>query len=134
MKNILLKIVQIFIIILLGVAIVVILKGIYSRIQDERTINKGVEALKSEMQKFDQENSDLNKLVEYFNSTEFQEKEIREKLNLVKDGERVVLVQGGGENMENNISHGDREKSVIITSRANYYHWWEYFFGDNFNN
>ncbi len=119
---------QILVIIILVVLIFVIVRVIYFRVQDERTINEGVEALQSEMEKFDQENKDLNKLVKYFNSTDFQEKEIKEKLNLVKEGEKVVFVQGSNKKIDEASDDG-RKESDVVTVHANYYYWWKYFFG-----
>ncbi len=125
----LLKQVQVLVIIILVVLIFVIARVIYFRVQDERNINQGVEALQSEMEKFDQENKDLNKLVKYFNSTDFQEKEIKGKLNLVKEGEKVVFVQGNRSGDDNGELTGEKGLSAITTVHTNYYYWWKYFFG-----
>lgn len=128
LRQILLKQVQILIIVILVVLLFVIIRVIYFRVQDERNINKGVEALQAEMEKFDQENKDLNKLVKYFNSTDFQEKEIKGKLNLVKEGEKVVFVQGN-RNSDDEDLIAEQRRGDIITVHANYYYWWKYFFG-----
>ena len=124
------RLLQILIMLVLIVFIFVILRGIYFRIQDERSINEGVEALQLEVKKFDQENKDLNKLVKYFDSIEFQEKEIKDKLNLVKDGEKVVFIQGSRSDQENTELRNGKNDSIITTTHANYYYWWKYFFGD----
>jgi cell division protein FtsB len=121
---------QLLAILILVVLIFVIVRGIYFRVQDERNINKGVEALKSEVEKFDQENKDLNKLVKYFDSVEFQEKEIKNKLNLVREGEKVVFVQGNRNNEGELVLDGGQEIDNIITTHANYYYWWKYFFNN----
>jgi len=127
--KIFLKLFQLLVVLVLVVLIFVVMRGIYFRIQDERNINKGVEALKSEVEKFDQENKDLNKLVEYFDSVEFQEKEIKRKLNLVKEGERVVFIQGSRGSEGRGVINNDEETDNIITTHAAYYYWWKYFFG-----
>jgi cell division protein FtsB len=120
---------QILLVIILVVVIFSILRVIYFRVQDERIINKGVEALQFELVKFDQENKDLNKLVRYFNSTEFQEKEIKGKLNLVKEGEKIVFIQSARESGDGMDLDSEQESINVITVRTNYYYWWKYFFG-----
>jgi cell division protein FtsB len=121
------KIAQFLVIIFLFVIIGGVLKNIYFSIKNEQNINKEVVALEKEADKFSQENKNLNKLVKYFDSEEFQEKEIKNKLNLVKRGERVVVVQSS---TEDNINEKAVEKdSKVITRHANYYYWWKYFFG-----
>lgn len=111
------------------VLIFVIVRGIYFRVQDERNINKGVEALKSEVEKFTQENKDLSSLVKYFDSVEFQEKEIKNKLNLVKEGEKVVFIQGNRNSKGKIVSDVNQGVDSVVTTHVNYYYWWEYFFG-----
>jgi cell division protein FtsB len=125
----LLKQAQVLMIIILVVLIFVIARVIYFRVQDERNINKGVEALQSEMEKFDQENKDLNKLVKYFDSADFQEKEIKGKLNLVKEGEKVVFVQGNSGNNDDEGLVKKEKTGTVTTVHTNYYYWWKYFFG-----
>ena len=120
---------QLLIIVVLLIIIFVIMRGIFFRLQDERNVSKGIEALKSEVKKFDQENKDLNKLVKYFSSTEFQEKEIKEKLNLVKEGEKIVVIQGGKNNEEDLASSDQKINNKVVTIHASYYYWWKYFFG-----
>ncbi len=127
-KEILIKILQLIVILIMIGLIFIISKGIYSRIQDEKTINNGIEILRSEMNKYDYENNNLNKLVKYFESVEFQEKEIKDKLNLVKDGEKIVFVQGGVSKQGNDNFYNKKNDVIITTTHANYYYWWEYFF------
>lgn len=128
-KQVLLKQLQLLLVILLIIIIFVIMRVIYFRIHDERNISRGVEALQSDMEKFDQENKDLNKLVKYFNSVEFQEKEIKEKLNLVKDGEKIVFIQGNKTGQTEELIPNNQKINNITTIHSNYYYWWTYFFG-----
>jgi len=121
------KIAQFLVIVFLFIVIGIVLKNIYLSIKSTKNINKEVVALKKEADKFNQDNKNLNKLIKYFDSQEFQEKEIKNKLNLVKKGEKVVIVQNSvNDNVNEEIV---KKNSKIITRHANYYYWWKYFFG-----
>ncbi|OGI26656.1 MAG: hypothetical protein A2359_00885 [Candidatus Moranbacteria bacterium RIFOXYB1_FULL_43_19] len=56
-------------------------------------IQKEIETLQAEIDKVGQENSDLANLISYLSSQEFQEKEAREKLNLQKEDEKMVVLR-----------------------------------------
>lgn len=55
-------------------------------------IAKELDALKSEIEKMKSDNKDLSKMIEYYSSQEFWEKEARQKFNLKKEGENVIMV------------------------------------------
>lgn len=59
----------------------------------KRQIQKEIENLQTEIQKVNQENSELGNLISYLSSQEFQEKEAREKLNLQKEDEKMVVLR-----------------------------------------
>lgn len=121
------KIAQFLVIVFLVIIIGIVLKNIYFSIKDKQHINKEVTALKKEANKFDRDNKNLNKLIKYFDSQEFQEKEIKNKLNLVNKGEKVIVVQNSA---SDNVNKNTMKKnSKVITRHANYYYWWKYFFG-----
>ncbi len=117
---------QVFVIFILLAGIFFVLLNIYKSVQKYRIINEEIKKLEDEADKFDQENKKLNKLVQYFSSDDFQEKEIKEKLNLVKEGEKVVFVQDDDRNLPEDITE---EKAEVKVKHANYYYWWQYFFG-----
>ncbi len=117
---------QLLIVAILLVGIVLLIINIYKSVQKYRTVNGEIKKLEDEADKFNRENKKLNKLVQYFGSDNFQEKEIKEKLNLVKEGEKVVFVQG---DVRNNIQDIAKSKPDIKIKHANYYYWWQYFFG-----
>ena len=128
MRMVFIRLLQFLVILILVVLAFIVSKGIYYRIQDERNRSEEIKTLKTEVKKFDQENKNLNKLVKYFDSVEFQEKEIKDKLNLVKNGERIVFVQGNVNNETNSIVNNRQNDSKVVTTHSNYYHWWKYFF------
>src|SRR3990167_8514157 len=57
-----------------------------------RSTSLKIEDFEARLLKLRQENSDLARELEYKKSNEFAEAEIRNKLGLVKEGERVVIV------------------------------------------
>lgn len=59
----------------------------------KRQIQAEIENLQTEIDKVSQENSDLGNLISYFSSREFQEKEAREKLNLQKEDEKMIVLK-----------------------------------------
>jgi cell division protein FtsL len=59
----------------------------------KRQVQKEIEGLQDQVNQLNQENSELNNLIAYFSTQEFQEKEAREKLNLQKDNEQMVVLR-----------------------------------------
>ncbi|HKZ34300.1 MAG TPA: septum formation initiator family protein [Patescibacteria group bacterium] len=51
-----------------------------------------IQKMKQDLQEIAKENETLQQEVQYYQSEEFVEKEAREKLNLVKPGETVIIV------------------------------------------
>jgi cell division protein FtsB len=58
----------------------------------KKQVQKEIEDLQSQIKRLGQENSDLNNLIAYFSTPQFQEKEAREKLNLQKDNEQMIVL------------------------------------------
>ncbi len=69
-----------------------------------------------------QENEVLERELEYKKSKDFAEGEIRNKLNLVKEGETVVIVPKE-ESRDQNQETGDQKAA------PNWQKWWKLFFG-----
>ncbi len=55
-------------------------------------INQQITGLEEEIALLDEQNADLNGLLDYFNSSSFQEKEARKKLGLKDESETVVML------------------------------------------
>lgn len=92
----------------------------------QKNINKEVQELQEEIEKVEKDNKELKQLVQYFNTEEFKEKEAKEKLNLVKEGEKVVVVKKAS--TENAVAEKQPDKPEVSLNRPNYYWWWHYFF------
>ena len=95
----------------------------------KRQIQREIENLQAEISKVNQENSDLANLISYLSSQEFQEKEAREKLNLQKEDEKMIVLRKemGPQNGEKS---GDvRNNSQTQESKVpNWRKWLEFFF------
>lgn len=95
-----------------------------------RMIQKEVDDLKAQAQHIQSENDALRQRIAYFQTPEFQEKVAKEKLNLQKPEENVVVVKPGlilTENEENKAE----EKVEIATQIPNQIKWWNFFFKYN---
>lgn len=101
----------------------------YHRYQFNREINR----LKSEIERTEKRNQELASLIEFFKTENFLEQEAREKLNLKKGGESVVVVPQAADiivstssqnediKMETDEEETKKEESHLIQ-------WWKYLF------
>lgn len=103
---------------------------IMEQAKKQKMIDDEIAALEQEVLKLNTENKELTELNNYFNTTEFKEKEAKDKLNLVKEGEQLVLVKGVTNEKEDGLDFAEEaRKAKIIMERSNAYWWWHYFFG-----
>lgn len=92
-----------------------------------RKIQKEVEDLKAQAQKVQNENEALKQRIAYFQTPEFQEKVAKEKLNLQRPDENVVVVKPSVENQQQNEKQSE-EIVEIKQDIPNYMKWWNFFF------
>ena len=97
------------------------------QVYKQNKVNKEVDTLQTEIDQLDQENKDLDELISYLQTDEFKEKEAKDKLNLIKEGEKLVLIKEHELQGINNDEEVSTEAEVIVY-HANYYWWWHYFF------
>ena len=92
-----------------------------------RTIEKEVETLRQEAQRIQNENDAMTARIAYFETPEFQEKIAKEKLNLQKPDENVVVVkQGVGEQAQ--VAGAEDKTTQDEHDDPNYLKWWNFFF------
>ncbi len=95
----------------------------------KRQMDQEIGALKAEIAKMDGKGQDLNQLLSYFNSESYLEREAKDKLNLKKEGENVVMVQGAAETVgENNSSVSVGAAVSAPVEENNFIKWWNFFF------
>ncbi len=92
-----------------------------------RTIEKEVESLKQEAQRIQNENNAMTERIAYFETPQFQEKIAKEKLNLQKIDENVVVVKYGTD-QKNDAINLPVEESMDQQEVSNYQKWWNIFF------
>lgn len=102
------------------------------QVYKQRQINNEIISLQKEIERLHQENQDLNKLISYIQTDSFKERQTKDKLNLIKEGEQLVLVKDSsiqGDQKEDQEENVDKKRGVeIVVNYPNYYHWWYYFF------
>lgn len=112
--------------------VILIFIGIESgqEIWREYKIKKEIETLKTEITKYKKENNDLEKMLDYYKTLSYKEKEARLKLNMQKPGEKVILVDSA----ESGETDKKTDNSILQTEEnaadfSNVKKWWNYFFG-----
>lgn len=95
-----------------------------------RMIQKEVEDLKSQAQHIQNENEALRQRIAYLQTPEFQEKVAKEKLNLQKPDENVVVVKP--EMVVKDAQNGEiQQQNELAKELPNYKKWWNFFFKYN---
>jgi len=87
-------------------------------------INQEIKQLQEKIDELQKSNADFSEMQKYFQSEEFLEKEARLKLNLMKDGEKLIIVKQN-ESIIAGQDSGEAESGDI----SNIKKWWQYFFG-----
>lgn len=110
--------------------LVLILIGIIAAVGKESyrkyQIDKEVGGIKKEIESLKEENQALSNLLDYFNSEESLEKEARLKLNLLKEGEKLVIITPNKKtDSENQLLEDIEEKQP-----SNFEKWLKYLFKD----
>ena len=113
----------IFLLVLILIGIIAVVgKESYRKYQ----IDKEVGGIKKEIESLKEENQVLSNLLDYFNSEESLEKEARLKLNLLKEGEKLVIITPNKKtDSENQLSEDIEEKQP-----SNFEKWLKYLFKD----
>lgn len=84
--------------------------------------NQEIAGLENEIAKLESSNQDILKLINYFKTPEFRERQARSLLNLQKPGEFAVALPV-------NEEEKDTSSGVKADPKSNFIKWWEYFFG-----
>lgn len=98
---------------------------IWAVVKEKKYQDRGAEAvdvLRSEITALESKNAELSQLISYLSSQEFAELEAREKLNMKKPGEKVIIVP-----RESSASSATPAVSAA-NDLPNYLKWYRYFF------
>jgi len=91
-------------------------------------IGQEIKALQKKIDDLSKTNADLSEMEKYLQSDEFLEKEARLKLNLIREGENLVIIK-----RSERTSVGPEESILQEENKEipNIRKWQEYFFGEN---
>ncbi len=113
-----------FILILILILIGVITAGVKESYRKYQISKEGADFQK-EIESLKEENELLSNLLNYLNSEKSLEKEARLKLNLLKEGEKLVIIIPDRKTDSENQLLEDAKKDQA----SNFEKWWEYLFG-----
>ncbi len=88
----------------------------------KREVDKEITVLQNRADAVHNDNEQLSELIKYLDTPEYAERQAREKLNLKKDGEFVVVLPD-----DSNINQFNQAENVDSTPP--YKKWFNYFFG-----
>jgi len=113
--------------------IVLVLIGVSlgKEVYRKRQIQKEIEGLQSQINQMEEDSSSMENLIGYLSSTDFQQKEAREKLNLQKDDEKMIVLRKDVVPNENQpgVNKNDNPQAPPEDKSPNWKKWWKFFFG-----
>ncbi len=99
----------------------------FNELSQNSQIEKEIESLKREAEKIQKNNTELREKIAYFETPEFQERIAKEKLNLQKEGENVVIVKHNSSSREE-FKENTPSQNHLSPEIPNWKKWWRYFF------
>lgn len=99
-------------------------------ISQKQELEREIDNLKGEIEKLDKSSREFSQLMEYLKDPNYLEKEAKEKLNLKKQGENVVLVpEAGALEIAAGLSKDQAGGEAVSTKlESNPAKWWKFFF------
>lgn len=89
-------------------------------------IEKEIASLSGQIREIEKSTANLENVIDYFGSASFQERELRQKLNLQRPGEHAVVLPA--ENATNSAPAVQISLSEKVSAEPNWKQWWDYFF------
>jgi len=90
-------------------------------------VSMQIRQLQSQIQELENHNTELAGLLTYLESPEYQEQEARQKLNLQKPGEHVVILP----EVEVPAKKIPTNPTLEVELKSNWKNWWNYFFSNS---
>lgn len=94
-------------------------------------VNQQIRNLENEVLVIEKENQKLSDLIAFFQTETFKEKEAREKLGMVKPGEKVLVFPDSEKTETITNTNSSIKSSEDTQSIPNYKKWWNFFFKGN---
>lgn len=128
-ENFLKKLIRSKIFLAIGLIILVFFSlTLGKRVFEQHKINQEIKKLEEEIKILESRNSELSKLIEYFNTNLYIEEAARIKLGLQKPGESVVVVPNEIFNeQEKKGEENSQVNNKTILEQSNASKWWDYF-------
>ena len=86
-------------------------------------INQEIRNLQDKIEALQKSKEELAEMEKYLQSDEFLEKEARLKLNLIREGEKLVIIKRSEESKSEEAKSEEKNERI-----SNIQKWWEYFF------
>lgn len=86
-------------------------------------VKKEIAKLQADIAAAEKDNYELTKLLDYYKTDQYKESEARARLNLKKDGEKVVIIEKGDQQVD-----APNNDAPASQSLPNHIQWWNYFF------
>lgn len=87
-------------------------------------INQEVKSLRGKIEELNKSNLELTEMEKYLQSDEFLEKEARLKLNVVREGEKLVIIK-----QPEGVVAVEEKQPIERKEIPNIQKWWKFFFG-----
>lgn len=117
-----------------GVLLVFFLVGIVKEFVKKVELEKEITTLEEDLERLQMDKETFLTSIESYKSDFFLEQEAREKFNLVKKGEKVVVIPNSETYSQQDYQVNQDGKIVlkeqISAEDNNLKNWWTYFFGD----
>lgn len=105
----------------------VVAYALFKETYKKRQIQEEVGKLEDQVISLEQGNQKLKGLIEYFQTQNFSEKEAREKLNVKKEGEKVVILRSQEDQEKSSGEKREELSEDTILIISNPLKWWNYF-------
>ncbi len=102
--------------------------GIFQKLYYRYEVKGELDKLNAEISDLNKQKNDLNQLVDYYKNESNLEKEARVRLNLKKEGEKVVIILPQATSTPQLRGETISQYSDDTLNLPNYKQWWYYFF------
>ena len=115
--------------VLLGIVLIVVI-GVAAFKETKRmsAIDREIAVLEEEARMVKQDNMKLTDRIAYFNTEAYQERIAKEKMNLQKEGENVVVITKRPKEIVLGDTKEKIEEEAVQEDLPNYVKWWQVFF------
>jgi cell division protein FtsB len=109
--------------VMLGGMLVLVMFVTIKLLLQKRTVDNEIALLEAKADEIHKSNQEMSELIKYFNTPEYAERQAREKLNLKKEGEHVLVLPKDGAD-EGSVA------AASVDNQPNSQKWFNYFFED----